>query len=164
MRRVAVIATLLVLPLAACGDDGGGTDPEAQPSPEVTTFGEGDFDDIPIPSLAEEAGPRSDEDGVTTQSYFVRNRTPAEVMAFYEAYFADEDVPVVVAPEATGTDAWRGWWLLDDRELLVSAIPAPSVEGAEVEHSDVVTQMSLELWPSGSAEEHAPPVTVAAEG
>lgn len=35
--------------------------------------------------------------------------------------------------------------LLDGRALLVSATPAPTAGGAEVERADVVTQMSLEL-------------------
>ena len=143
IRTAGLLVALLVA--SGCGDDdGGGADGvEAQPSPDVTVFQEGDFDGIPLPPLAEEAGMRSEEEGVVVQSFFVRNRTPEDVLRFYEEQL---EADLIAPPESTGT-SWRGVWLLDGRRLLVSALPAPTAEGAEVEHSDLVTQMSLELYP-----------------
>lgn len=147
-RSARLLALLILVLAAACGGDGDGVgEPEAQPAPDDATFGEGDFADVPLPPLAEPAGERSERDGVVAQSFFVRNRTPEEVLSFYADYFEAEDVEEIDAPEAD-RDAWRGTWLLDDRELLVSAIPAPTAEGDEVEQSDVVSQMSLELAPA----------------
>jgi hypothetical protein len=139
-RTPVLLAVLLVL--AGCGDDDGGAadGTEAQPAPDVTVFQEGDFDGIPLPPLADEAGERSEQDGVVVQSFFVRNRTPEDVLRFYEEQLDGE---VVTSPEANG-DAWRGTWLRDGRQLLVSAVPAPAAGDDEV-----VTQMSLELSPAG---------------
>lgn len=147
--RVRASVALVALLIAGCGDGDGGDDVgDAQPAPDVQTFQDGDFGEIPLPPLAEEAGERSEEDGVVAQSFFVRNRTPQEILEFYEAELAALDAQVVSSPAASG-DAWRGTWLVGDRELLVSAIPAPTVEGAEVEHAEVVSQLSLELSPAG---------------
>lgn len=155
-----LLALVIVTSLAgACGGDDRSEDPAAQPAPDVTTFEQGDFSGIPIPPLAEEAGTRTEKDGVVTQSFFVRNRTPDEVLEFYAEYFRDENVPVIREPANTSGITWRGWWLLGGRELLVSALPAPTADGAETEHADVVTQMSLELWPRGSADEHSPEIS-----
>lgn len=134
---VAVVP--LLLGAAACGDDGG-ADPEAQPAPGVTAFAQGDFSDIPLPPRTDAAGDRSEEDGVVARSYFVRNRTPEEVLDFYTDYFDTEGVPAVATPAPAGTEAWRGRWLLDGRELLISATPAPTADDDEV-----VTQLSLRL-------------------
>lgn len=159
LRRVLALVVIAIasLGLASCGDDGGGQgggDPEAQPSPDGTTFVEGDFGQIPLPPLADPAGERSEIDGVTTASYFVRNRTPREVLEFYEEYFADDGVDVIVGPETFGRDAWRAAWLLDGRELLVTAQPAPT---ADAERADVVTQLSLELSTEGGGGHSNPP-------
>ena len=150
--------------IGACGDDDGASDRAAQPAPDVTTFEQGDFSGIPIPPLGEEAGSRTEKDGVVTQSFFVRNRTPGEVLEFYAEYFEEKGVQVIREPASGNDVTWRGWWLVGDRELLVSAIPAPTAGGAETEHADVVTQMSLELWPPGSADEHSPELSVPEAG
>lgn len=137
-RTPALLSVLLAVAVG-CGEaDGGGQSVEAQPSPGVTVFQEGEFDGLPLPPLAEEAGPRSERDGVVTRSYFVRNRTPEDVLRFYEQQL---DAAVVASPQAFG-DAWRGTWSVEGRELLVSAIPAPA---AESDGADVLTQLSLQL-------------------
>ena len=158
--RARPLLVCLALVIAACGGDDVESDPAAQPAPDVTTFEQGDFSGIPVPPLAEEAGTRTEENGIVTQSFFVRNRTPDEILEFYATYFRNEGVQVIREPANVSGVTWRGWWLLDDRELLISAIPAPTAEGAETEHADVVTQMSLELWPPGSADEHSPEISV----
>jgi hypothetical protein len=156
MRRAFLIAGVLVL-ASACGN-GSSDDPAVQPSPDVTTFADGDFAGIPLPPLGEEAGQRSEEDGIVTQSFFVRNRTPEAVLDFYADYFRSQDIDVITPPRSVGGATWRGWWFVDGRELLVTALPASATGGAETERADVVTQMSLELWPPGSADEHVPAV------
>lgn len=150
-RRPLIVVLLLAgAVLGACGSDDGSRDRgDAQPAPGVTTFADGDFADIPLPPRAEPAGERSEQQGVVVQSFFVRDRTAEEVLQLYGTYFEGEGVATLLPPEPFGNDAWRGRWLLDGRELLVSAAPAPSVDDGEVEHADVVTQMSLELSPAG---------------
>ena len=148
-RPLIVVLLLAGAALGACGSDDDTRDGgDAQPAPDVTTFAAGDFGEIPLPPLAEPAGERSEQQGVVVQSFFVRNRTAEEVLELYRTYFEGEGVATILPPEPFGNDAWRGRWLLDGRELLVSATPAPSVDGGEVEHADVVTQMSLELSPA----------------
>lgn len=157
-RGPAFVLVCIASLLGACGGDDGG-DPVAQPAPDVTTFEEGDFSGIPLPPLAEEAGSRTEEDGIVTQSFFVRNQTPEQVLRFYVDYFRNENVQVIREPANVNGTTWRGWWLLGDRELMISALPAPTAGGSETEHADVVSQMSLELWPAGSADEHSPEVS-----
>ena len=160
MRRVAtstIMIALLIGSMSACGDsDSDG--PAAQPAPDVTTFGQGDFDEIPLPPLADVAGERSVRSGVVVQSYFVRNRTPEQVVRFYETYFEGEGISAIASPEPFGNEGWRGSWLVGDRELLVSALPAPTAGGEAVEHADVVTQMSLELSPADGGDHENDPV------
>lgn len=146
-HRIAAFAMITLVTLSGCGDGDDATSPEAQPAPDVTRFVEGDFGDIPVPPRAEPAGERSERDDVTARSYFVRNMTPEAVMDFYTDYFSSEGDTAIRSPEPTGPDAWRGTWLVDGRELLVSTILAPTAGGAEVENADVVTQLDLELSP-----------------
>jgi hypothetical protein len=151
LRHVGTTAALAcLLAVAGCGDDDG-TTPEAQPAPDATTFEEGDFEDLPLPPLAEPFGERSEEDGIVTRSFVIRNRTPEDVMTFYETELSEAQV--VTAPEQSGADTLRAEWLLDDgRTLLVTSLPAPTAEGDEVEDADVVTQFSLTLRPEGDSD------------
>lgn len=143
---VTVFLVLAVLVAAGCGDD---EQPEAQPAPDVTAFTTGDFGELPRPPRSEPAGERSERNGVVARSFFVRNMTPEEVLAFYRDTFGANDIQVISPPEPFGPDNWRGTWLVDDRELLVSATPAPTAEGEKVDGSDLSTQFSLELSPPG---------------
>lgn len=148
-RASVVAGVLAVALLGGCGDDDVPEEGvEAQPAADEATFVAGDFGDIPLPPLAEPAGERSEIDGVVAQSYFVRNRTPADVLEFYVEQLAERGFEIVVPPDGS-RDNRRGTWLVDGRELLVSATPAPTAEGGEVERSEVVTQLSLELAPEG---------------
>ncbi|MDP9019389.1 MAG: hypothetical protein M3N25_01070, partial [Actinomycetota bacterium] len=70
-RRVALVivaATLLLV--AGCGAD---SDEGTQPRPDVTTFEEGTFDDIPLVPESDPLTPPNEEDGVDARSYVVRN-------------------------------------------------------------------------------------------
>lgn len=150
-NRVAAAAVVLFLGLGACGDDDSNVEPNAQPTPDGTSFEEGDFAGIPIPPLAEPVGERSEQDEIVVQTFALRNKTPEDVMDFYEAELSENDL--VMAPEQSGTSTLRAEWLLDDgRSLLVTTLPAPTAEGGEVENADVVTQFSLTLRPAGDSD------------
>lgn len=151
-RRIAATALLIALLVtsAGCGSDG---------RPGVP-LGEGALAGVPVPPSAVDAGTRA-EGGIVGRSYFVRER-PAGVLDFYRDVFEAEGVPVLEAPGPVGRGAWRGWWLVDGRKLLVSAVSAPTVEGHDVTREGELTQLDLELWPIGGADPHDPPVSVGA--
>lgn len=140
-RRLVLIAVGIALSLAACGEDG--ERPETQPAPDVSSFATGAFDDLPMPPRSEPAGDRTEQDGVVSRSFFVRDTTPAQVLEFYRETLANDDVQVVSAAAPIGPDAWRGVWTIDDRELLVSATAGPTTD------DDLTTQFSLRLYPPG---------------
>ena len=149
-RRVVASASAVVAlaVLAGCGDgDSDGESPrtpEAQPAPGVTSFQEGDFEGIPLPSTATPVNERTEEDGVVAQSYEVRNATPEALMAFYADALAEYDV--LEEPEEIGVGTRRGRWEYEERRLTVVAQTAETLEdnpGAP----EVLTQLSLSLEP-----------------
>lgn len=146
-RRVAplVIAAPLLL-VAACDAD---SDKGAQPRPDVTTFQEGDFDDVPLLPASEPLTPPTQEEAVDTRSYVVRNNTPAEVLQFYEQQLAESTL--VSGPEEIGNNTYRGRWQLDGgRVLTVSATPGPTLEqdSESAYAGEFRTQYSLSLAPA----------------
>lgn len=143
LRAVLFAAALFgAIGLSACGND---ERRETQPSPDVTTFTSGEFDDLPRPPRSEEAGERTEVDGVVAQSFLVENTSPAAVLEFYRTTFAETGVAVVSPPEQIGVGTWRGMWRVGDRDLLVSATQAPTT----TESDKVQSQFSLELSPAG---------------
>lgn len=154
LRRSATAAALaLALVAAGCGDDDDGqadaqqeAQPEAQPAPDVTTFEEGDFDDLPLPPRYTEISERVEEDGVVSQSFEVRNMTPQELIDWYAE--ALDEFEVLEAPEEIGVETYRGQWDLDGRELTVAAQGAETLED-NPSAPEVVTQLSLSLAPPG---------------
>lgn len=147
-RTVIAGAAVVLLSVTGCGDDGG-PEPEAQPTPEGTSFEERGFDGIPLPPRAEPVGGRNEEDGIVVQSFSIRNRTPQDVMDFYVAQMSDDEV--VTSPEQSGTATLLAEWRLDDgRTLLVTTLPAPTAPG-EADGAEVVSQLSLTLRPAGDA-------------
>lgn len=146
-RRVAllIVAASLLL-VAGCGAD---SDEGTQPRPDVTTFEQGTFDDIPLVPESDPLTPPNEEDGVDARSYVVRNKTPAEVLRFYEQQLVE--FTVVSRPEEIGNDTYRGRWLLDgDRTLTVSATPGGALEqsGDSADADELLTQYSLSLAPA----------------
>lgn len=137
----------VALLLGACGGgDGGAASPEAQPAPGVTTFQEGDFEGIPLPGRATPLSERVEEEGVTSQSFEVRNIPPEELMDFYLEALAEHEV--LEQPEEIGVGTSRGRWDVDGRELTVVGQTAETLEdnpGAP----EVLTQLSLSLRPPG---------------
>lgn len=148
MRIAGASAAVALLAVAGCGDgDGDGAsvgEPEAQPAPGVTTFQEGDFAGIDLPSTATPVNERTEEDDAVAQSFEVRNTTPEEIMAFYSDALAEYDV--LEAPEEIGVGTMRGRWEVDGRRLTVAAQTAETLNdnpGAP----EVLTQLSLSLEP-----------------
>lgn len=145
-RRVTVItgASLLLVAGAACG---GSEDPNTQPAPAVTTFEQGDFGDLPLPADSEPVGERTESRGVVARSYAVGSATPEQVLDFYSAELGD--AVVVEPPDELGVNTVRGTWLVDDRELSVSATEAGELSpiGAELDLAEPVVQFSLTLEP-----------------
>lgn len=140
-----VAALLLVGLVAGCGT---ASDEGTQPSPDVSTFGQGDFDDIPLLATSEPLTPPNEEEGNVARSYVVRNTTPEGVLAFYEGELTE--FTVVSAPTSIGADTFRGRWELDQgRVLTVSATPAGNLENVDEfgDAIDLLTQYSLSLAP-----------------
>ncbi|MBW3548434.1 MAG: hypothetical protein KY452_09915 [Actinobacteria bacterium] len=133
--------------VAGCGADSSDSDEATQPRPDVTTFEEGTFADLPLVPESDPVSAPNQEDGVQTRSYVVRNTKPAEVLEFYEQQLAD--LTVVSAPEQIGDDTYRGRWRLDGGEVLtVSATPAASLRNGDSAYAgEFLTQYSLSLAP-----------------
>ena len=134
--------------VAGCGADGGQGGEGAQPRPDVTTFEDGSFDDIPLVAESDPVTPPNEKDGVDSRSYVVRNTTPAEVLEFYEQQLAESTL--VSAPEEIGNDTYRGRWQLDGgRVLTVSATPGESLQTGDSPYAgELLTQYSLSLAPA----------------
>jgi hypothetical protein len=141
-RLTAALLGVLLTLTSACGGENARA--ETQPAPNISSFTAGDFEDLPKPPRFEPAGKRSEIDGVVTRSFFGSGTTPEQVLEFYRNTFAGSGVTMTMEPARVGR-GWRGRWMTDDRELLVSATVAPGA-GAEDERP---TQLSLELSPVG---------------
>ncbi|HEV2766420.1 MAG TPA: hypothetical protein VGV63_01780 [Acidimicrobiales bacterium] len=130
--------------VAGCGTD---SDKGAQPRPDVTTFEEGSFDNIPLVAESDPVTPPNEKSGVDSRSYVVRNTTPAEVLEFYEQQLAESTL--VSGPEEVGNDTYRGRWELEGgRVLTVSATPGGTFEqGESAQAGELLTQYSLSLAP-----------------
>ncbi len=147
MRRLRSVAGLVALALSAGGCGNPPPSPEGtQPRPDATTFGQGDFDDIPLLAGSDPLSPPTEEEGNVARSYQVRDTTPKGVLDFYVEQLADAEV--VEEPGDIGANTFRGRWRLDQgRVLTVSATGAPTLDGATDGDAEVLTQYSLSLAP-----------------
>ncbi len=134
--------------VAGCGADGDEGAQGAQPRPDVTTFEEGPFADLPLVPESDPVTAPNREDGVDTRSYVTRNTMPAEVLEFYEKQLAE--FTVVSAPEQIGEGTYRGRWELDGgRVLTVSATPGGSLQSGDSAYAGkFLAQYSLSLAPA----------------
>lgn len=128
------------------GDDDGSF-PEAQPVPGTDLFGEGDFDQIPLPPLAEPISEIAVQGDSTAQSYEVRGFTAEALIDFYRERLADDDWDQVGSIVETGPDAFRGVWQKTDQRLEVSAGPAPGLGEQETAGREII-QFNLLLRPT----------------
>lgn len=125
-----------------------GSDEGTQPAPDVSTFEQGDFGDIPLHPTSSPLGSRSEKNGTVARSYTVRNTTARQVLEFYESALDEHEV--IEAPQDIGRRSWRGLWRVDGRELTVSAtaISQPGdVEERPARPSEYNVQYSLSLGP-----------------
>jgi hypothetical protein len=148
-RRWVAVAAVAALSLAACGDDspgptadvdGGGEQEDAQPTPGGTAFTDAEFDEIPIPRGATEAGEQTERDGVVTQSYTVTETSPEQIMDEFVTTLAERGWENVESVRSTGTDSFAAAWVQGDDRLEISALLAQGVE-------DERTQFSVVLLP-----------------
>lgn len=142
--------TLLLIMLATVGLLAGcdaASDEGTQPRPDVTTFEQGAFDDIPLLPRSEPVSQPSEENGVVARSFLVRNTPPEDVMSFYREQLAE--FSLLSDPGPIGNNTFRGEWQLDQRRMLtVSATSAAAVDGVEgFSNEEVLTQYSLSLAP-----------------
>lgn len=137
-------AVAMSIAFASCSPSDEGT----QPAPAVTTFGQGDFEGLPLPPRSEPLGQRSEQDGVVSRSYAVRDTSPELVLEFYSQRLPAS--AVVEQPHEIGVGTLRGRWLLDGRELTVSATVDDTLEAIERfgEDAGVISQLSLSLGPA----------------
>jgi hypothetical protein len=146
-RRWAAVATVALLPLASCGDDspgatadvdGGGEQDDAQPTPGGTAFTDAEFDDIPIPRGATEAGAKTERDGVVTQSFTVTETSPEQLMEVFATTLPERGWENVEPVRSTGTDSYAAAWVQGDDRLEISALLAQGVEGERSQFSVVL--------------------------
>ncbi|WP_421119732.1 hypothetical protein ACE2AJ_20660 [Aquihabitans daechungensis] len=142
-RLSGLIVVLTLASLGACSSDGEA--PATQPAPQVSTFGQGDFDDIPLHPRSEAIGRRSEKDGVVTQSFGVRGATPSQILAFYERGLEPPSWTQIGGVERVGTTTVRGEWRKDGRTLRISASEAPNVPDGQPSSTAVTSQYSLVL-------------------
>ena len=119
------------------GDDDGGE----VPTPGMTGFTEGEFDDIALPRGADEASEKTERDGVISQSFFAQQTSPEQIMDFFSTSLDADGWTVVEPVSSRGTDSVAGAWTRDGRRLEVSALLAKGVENER-------TQFSVVLLPS----------------
>ena len=113
------LVLLVVLPVACTNGDN--SDPiDAQPAPGVSTFKPGGFDDLPRYRGSTEAGSRSEDGGVISQSFFAEGTDPQLIIDFYRSelqgwdFSGERDVGNGLTAEFTETGE-------DGRRLEVSA-------------------------------------------
>ncbi len=146
--RPVILLVALALALVGCGT---ASNEGTQPRPDVTSFEQGGFDDIPLLPTSEPISPPNEQQGTVSRSYVVGNTSPDAVMSFYQQQLAER--PVVEPPAGIGVNTFRGRWQLDqDRILTVSATSANNLQGPEDFGNAVetITQYSLSLAPPGS--------------
>ena len=147
-RRVMPIKLFAVAVIALAGSACTPSDEGTQPRPDVTTFEQGDFDDIPLLPRSEALSPPNEEDGNVARSYVVRNTAPDDVLGFYEEQLVEFEL--VEEPASIGANTFRGRWRLDtERVLTVSATLTTNLgDVPDIADSEQATQYSLSLSPA----------------
>ncbi len=137
---------VVVLGAQACGD--AESREGTQPTPEVTTFEQGVFDDVPRFPRSEPLGSRSEKGAVVAQSFRAFGATPRAVLDYYTGSLPGWEQVEPVAQ--TGAADFRAKWAKDGWALLVTAAPAPTTsDGNQADIPEPKTQYSLTLSPTG---------------
>lgn len=137
--RLACAAAVVLVPHGCAREaERAGT----QPAPDVTTFEQGRFDDLPQFPRSESLGARTEKDGVASRSFVVKGATPEQVMQFYERSL--QGWHQLEPSHLVGTSTHRSKWTTDDWLLEVSASGyASSID----DPMEVQVQYSLVLHP-----------------
>lgn len=128
LRRLTVAcAAVAALAVGACGDDDGNG---AVPAPNGTSFGQGDFDDVPVFRGATPLQDPTRQDGTVTGSYQLTTGTPEEALEFYADQLPGLGWRMVEEPTETSPGVWRGDWVREGRRLQVVASPGTGIPNA----------------------------------
>jgi hypothetical protein len=141
--RLAIAVVVVAL---ACGSACGSDEPNAdQPAPDASSFGRGTFDDLPSFPRSAPFAPRSEKDGVITQSWLAKGTTPEGVIDFFVDELAADGwrpaEPVFRSDTESRADLVKG-----DQRLEISAGRVTNTP-TSVE-ADGGVQYSLVLRPS----------------
>lgn len=144
--RSAVAPVAIAAALAAgCGPRD--PDPATQPAPDVTTFEQGRFDDLPTFPRSEPLGPRTEEAGVISRSYRASGASPEQVLEYYRDTLNDR-WQMVTEIERLGAGTFRADWVSEDHRLRVSATGEELLQDDDDAAADrAVSQYSLNLRP-----------------
>ncbi len=142
--QLVALSGALALLVAGCAPRG--EDPATQPAPDVTTFEQGRFDDLPQFPRSDPVGPRTEEAGVVARSYGARGASPEQVLEFYKEAL-EEGWNMVTPIERLGPSTFRAEWVSDEYRLLVSATRESTLDPPDDAANPVVTQYSLTLHP-----------------
>lgn len=137
-------AALAMIVLVGCRQ--GDPDPVAQPAPDVTTFEQGRFDDLPQFPRSEPVSARAEERGVIARSYKATGASPQQVMEFYREALGDP-WSMVSGIEKLGVGTLRADWVGEDYRLRVSATTESGLDSRNDASETFVTQYSLTLNP-----------------
>ena len=139
-RRIVASALLFVAVIAGCTSD----EPGTQPTPPVSTFEAGQFDDLPLPPKSDPLGPRAEAQKTVTRSYRVPGMSPAGVLDFYTEELGKRGWTAAEPVEQPGSVTYRRTWTSAAFRLIVSSSPAPTL-GTDDAAAQVETQFSLSL-------------------
>ena len=140
----AVVMTMAAV-TAACGGGTSSDSQSAQPTPNVTTFEPGRFDDLPKFPRSEALGPRHEKDGVVARSFRATGTRPEQVLDYYRTSLG-EQWTLLQAPEQIGVGTYRGDWTSGDWQLRVSATAEPELD-LDNASAERTVQYSLTLSP-----------------
>ena len=148
LRRLLVASTTLATALTLTGCSSSGSRASTQPSPHQSTFAKGAFDDLPRYPGSTPVGAKRHPKGVTVQSFVVSSDVPQQVVSWFADHLTGWSV--LQPPAPFGTEAYRAVWQRNDRRLLVSSGPAPTIEQQSVQQRPK-TQYTLTLGDAGIA-------------
>ncbi len=145
-RRIVLLPAAALVMILLVGCQRGDADPVAQPAPDVTTFEQGRFDDLPQFPRSEPVSARAEERGVIARSYKATGASPQQVMDFYRQALGDR-WRMVSGIEKLGVGTLRADWVDEDYRLRVSATTESGLDSRNDASETFVTQYSLTLNP-----------------
>lgn len=138
-KRGAVVLFCAVALCACAGSDEG-----TQPAPDVTTFEQGRFDDLPLLPKSEPMGARTEKNDIVSRTYRAVGVTPEGVIEFYRRELPSAGWRETEPGFREDTES-RGDWVTDDWRLEVSSQRIDDRQNPSADQ--VVVQYSLVLRP-----------------